>query len=587
MRVLRNLPILLSLLPLVAFSETAALSDVRFAQISDPHLFDGGKKRELKNATSQQIALDKEKRDSERLDTWAAWDWALNYVKHLNAVQPLDFVVITGDFGLEKVADQKTYADIEYIDSKTKLAAANKKSEECWFLNDAVDEIVDAFRSLPVERIYVVPGNNDINDEDPSDDRFHQFIAEVNKKLNGRIIDLNLVSSGASSSTLVGGYTIIGLDSSSFKNKVPAPVSKSTQLGCPFPPKQNARTRDSYQLQEIQRVKSLVQEPSLLFTHIPDMDDPLCVRSGSNCSSVSSWNLSYAARETWNNLVFDPKVRGIFAGHFHDSRRETYKRPYDWPLTRNDKYGTSLEKTYVVPPLSPKFQIDDVSGQSRGFALITITPKDIIWKPYWLNTLPIMDRIHPDSQSTKESENGCCIAVIVIAAVIFAIFCFIWTYAGKRANERSKTSSLAVLGPDATKWAEHLFREWKYRHDNFWRTLYRFFAAIAILVTVPFVKSEYFGPIAGFKGSLTYSFLPLIIFCSLCFVLPNAQAKLKYVERWLDKARQGDKGELEDPTPWKELRTKPTTAFLFVGLGLILWALWACTLLNRYAGMST
>lgn len=588
MRTLRKSLILLFLLPLLAFSESAK-GNVTFVQISDPHLFDAGKKRDLKPGEDAQ--LDKEKRDAERLDTWAAWDWALNYVKHLDAAERLNFVVFTGDFGLEKVADKKTYPNIEYIDRKTKSAPISKKPEECWFLDDAVEEIADAFRALPVERIYVVPGNNDINDEDPEDYRFHSFIAEVNKKLNGKIIDLTL-----SGPVVVQGYEIVGLDSSSFKNKVPDHTPGATS-GCPFSAKQIVSDRNIYQLQEIQRVKSLVHGPALLFTHIPDMDDPFCVRPGSNCPSVSSWSLSYAARQSWNDLIFDRKVRAVFAGHFHDSRRETYKRPYDWPLTRNDKAGTSLEKTYVVPPLSPKFQIDKVSGQSRGFALIKVTAKDVIRTLYWLNTLPLAgpDNIKPTPQNAEKFEIVCCMIVVIVAVVLFAVFVWIWIEAKKHKQKEStpssgaepqgsNTNSGASLVPDANKWAEHLFNEWKYRHDNFWHTLYRFLAAIAILVTVPFVKSEYFGPITGCRGSLVYASIPLILFCSLCFVLTHAQARLKYVERWLDQVRRGDAGIPKDPNPWGELWERRHTAFLFVFIGLSLWALWACVLLNRYAG---
>jgi hypothetical protein len=603
MHVLRRLLPFTVILLLLAFSASGAQQDVTFVQISDAHLFDAGKKRTPpKNATPQGLKIDEEKRRSEKLDTWAAWDWALGYVKHLTAVQQVDFVVFTGDFGLEKVTDQ-TINNIDYIDKRSKVAVHHGNQEECWLLTDAVEEIANAFQSLPVERIYVVPGNNDIDKEDPSDGRFDKFIAEVNGRLQGKkVIDLTLPAASAPPPS-ERGYRIVGLDSSSFKNKseptptptpTPSPAPTPTLSGCPFVAPKNVPDRDAYQLQELQRVAKLVKGPTLIFTHIPDMDDPFCVRPGAKCSSVASWNLSYAARETWNNVVNDSNVRAVFAGHFHDSQKVTYKNPYGWTLTQNDKNGEELQKTYVAPPLSPKFQTENVNEQARGFALATVTATDVVWKPYWLNTLPLaglyQDSALPSRQRPIDFKTiyECWAFRLAIAISVAFLAMLLW----KRNKYRQKFSSSPVASGTSSDvsrpWAEHLFQEWKYRHDNYWRMLYRFMAAIAILVTAPFIKSEYFGPLAGVLGSSVYALLPFIIFIALCFALAHEQAKLKCVERRLENVRQGRlPGAPEKPDPWKEMTERWKVAIFFVAIGLLLWAFWTCELLSRYAGKTT
>jgi hypothetical protein len=323
--------------------------------------------------------------------------------------------------------------------------------------------------------------------------------------------------------------------------------------------------------------------------HIPDMDDPFCVRPGANCFSVASWNLSYEARKTWGNVMSDDNLRAVFAGHFHDSRRATYQRPYGWPLTRNDKNGTVLQKTYVVPPLSPKFQTENVNEQSRGFALITVSANDVAWHPYWLNTLPLAnadpDNLAPAQQRARVSERWCtCWMYWTIAAAIFVVFLFTWRRKMRQINKEKTQQAVGKklqMSLPANEWAEHFFEEWKHRHDSFWQTLYRFFLAIGVLVAIPFLKGEYF---AG-NGICYYVFLPLIMFSALCVVLTDAQAQLKSVERLLADIREGRVLEgntyyLGKPDPWSELTKRKGVALLFISIGLILWALWACKVLE-------
>src|ERR1700732_1941284 len=93
---------------LLSFVNSAAENpknqSLTFVQITDSHLFDSGKKRpgdgpekELINAT-------------ERIDSRLAWDWALLQINRMvESGKTVDFVVFTGDFGLEQVCFNKKF----------------------------------------------------------------------------------------------------------------------------------------------------------------------------------------------------------------------------------------------------------------------------------------------------------------------------------------------------------------------------------------------------------------------------------------------------------------------------------------------
>jgi len=141
---------------------------------------------------------------------------------------------------------------------------------------------------------------------------------------------------------------------------------------------------------------------------------------------------------------------------------------------------------------------------------------------------------------------------------------------------------------ECSKLADQLFDEWKYRHKNFWRTLYRFLSAIAILVTVPFVKNEYFRPTAsshvtalGITTRGVYVSLPIIMFVALCLVLIHDHARIRSIEQSLNKAR-GDCAPTEPNLcqAFHEAFTKRTgwIAILFIVIGFFLLTWWFCIL---------
>src|SRR5258706_13430648 len=66
---------------------------VTFVQWTDPHVFDAGKGRHAEGVREEE------------LDNWAAFHWAVLETNRLVLTErrTIDFVVITGDFGLENV----------------------------------------------------------------------------------------------------------------------------------------------------------------------------------------------------------------------------------------------------------------------------------------------------------------------------------------------------------------------------------------------------------------------------------------------------------------------------------------------------
>jgi hypothetical protein len=145
--------------------------------------------------------------------------------------------------------------------------------------------------------------------------------------------------------------------------------------------------------------------------------------------------------------------------------------------------------------------------------------------------------------------------------------------------------NVAVTSNDV-EWAKHLFDEWKYRHENFWKTLYRALFGIAVLTTLPFVKAELFKPLHDKNISLcgctllnmraVYGFLPTISFIALCFVLSYEHARLRAVEEKLQEVRGRNVPTQTDR--WAAFRPRTFwPALTFVVGGLAFLAFWWST----------
>jgi len=138
--------------------------------------------------------------------------------------------------------------------------------------------------------------------------------------------------------------------------------------------------RNEYQIHELQRVARVIQAdatPVILFTHIPDLDDPFKVDNQSNGSSVAAWNISEDARREWSLIIRDNRLIAVFAGHLHDANRSRYLPPYSWQAARGSRPPEVYEKTFLAPPLAAKFQLER-APQARGLLVARVTPQGVV-----------------------------------------------------------------------------------------------------------------------------------------------------------------------------------------------------------------
>jgi Calcineurin-like phosphoesterase len=314
----------ISVLLLLALSPALLAQSVTFVQFTDPHLYDAG------------AYLLPEGAKEEFLDNRAALDWAILQTNRLQASgKHLDFVAITGDFGLDAPSPGLTPSSI--------------------------DQLATSLGALQVNMILVVPGNNDLVDEPPSDiSRFRKFVQDLQARLpNYIIIDL------CQRTVVVNRIRLLGLDSSSFENA-------------------NGKDKEANraeQLKEMQRVAGEVKkgEPHIIFTHIPDLEDPYRGSSGKDVHEA--WQIDKSGSDIWKKIISSKEVIGVFAGHFHDPRRVVYAQDYSWADKKPD-LATAV-KTWVAPPLAAEFQ-EKAEPRARGCLLVTVTATGkVTATPYW------------------------------------------------------------------------------------------------------------------------------------------------------------------------------------------------------------
>jgi hypothetical protein len=311
----------------VCSTHVAYAQAITFVQMTDAHLFDSGKRKTLPEARMAFI------------ENRAALDWAILETNKLQATgKCIDFVVFTGDFGLELL----------------------KPAE----LDSAATDVARSFGASSVKTIFFVPGNNDLKDENPSDiGRYREFL----QKLRLLLPDFDLQDL-AETSVIVRGIRILGLDSASFKNS----SEESKEANRPV------------QLQEMKRLAGEVKDkqPHIIFTHVPDLEDPFRGDSGEKIQRA--WNLDPGVMKIWKDILAREEIIGVFAGHFHDSRRIVYSKDFGWASHPPDR--VTAAKTWVAPPLAIKFQ-ENAESQSRGFTIVTVTAAGrVTVTPRWLET---------------------------------------------------------------------------------------------------------------------------------------------------------------------------------------------------------
>jgi hypothetical protein len=342
-------------------------SGIQFVQLTDPHIFDG------KDDTSENKAA------------FAECNRAINE-QFDNEHKDYKFIVVSGDLGLEGLIGGSG------VDAR---------------VNERALELARLLSSSRVEKWYFLPGNNDLYDELPyTIGLYRQFIKAVDQSLD----DLwKKVPAGARPATRVtakdlcpdddpqsgffrmGSYVFIGFNDASFKNNNSFSRAKTS-----------ADEQKRYVNQVMDRLAKVDSKDfAYIFYHIPEVDDPNWVTLSAKADKkepgtekwtervkdftqntdsnfrrgyqYSAWLVVDDVRGLWEQAVSDSRVKGLFAGHFHDSKRPTY-RNYDWMLTpKGSHYYDSTEKLLVCPPVALKFQSGNESKDTaRGFREVSI-----------------------------------------------------------------------------------------------------------------------------------------------------------------------------------------------------------------------
>ena len=217
-------------------------------------------------------------------------------------------------------------------------------------VDSGVKLVVDALRKSPVKNIYLVPGNNDVEDEAPNGlpvaatQLFWDRVRDGLRDTGVTVRDLTSCYFGGERPSdcyvdVGPSYRLIGFPSQSFKDGLDA-------------------SRAKVQIEQLDRLAGLVLKAGqdgkrvLIVTHIPEIDDPHRLAENSmkadpdkskwapgrpDWSEASPWNVPKEVYDKWKEIVDSRPVAGVLAGHFHDSHKEIYRPPYPWSTASPDE----------------------------------------------------------------------------------------------------------------------------------------------------------------------------------------------------------------------------------------------------------
>jgi hypothetical protein len=391
---------------------------VTFIQMSAPHLFDAGLDRHGQGV------------EEEALDNRAAFHWAVLESNRMVLAEhrTVDFVVITGGFGLQNV----------YLNSPVKDCECPKRARETEgpiapvSMGEAVAEVAQELDALTIKRIYLVPGDDDLCDASPADlHRWATFVWLLQAKLTNRynlrqaalersyppkpepqaspppeVVDLTLTlerlkAAGDPTVNDLGGtanvsipyppvlhgFTLLGLDSAYFSPHQIEKAQTASNIAIP---------------KEIEFLQKRIQPGGsyLIFTHTADIRDPEPPPEHEPIAkepikkpladSGSSWLLpkgSSNVRKLWHDEILQQiQVIGVFGGHFHSSKREMY--PHSFTSLNPQPDELTAKKTWLSPPLALGSQWTlPPDKTARGVLLVTVTGTGaVLATPMWFAT---------------------------------------------------------------------------------------------------------------------------------------------------------------------------------------------------------
>ena len=306
----------LALVALTLCATSVNAQTVTFAQISDAHLFD----------VPAQI---KEEAEYEALKHQAALVDAVLAVNRLVASGTrLDFVAFTGDFGTASLEP----------------AAVEARA----------DEIARAFRTLLTPRIFVLPGDRDV-DAKGGRSTFDVFVARMRQAVGKhKLTDLTLAPA------VVNDIDVIGLETTALArgSTVATPAGQAKTIAQAV-----GRIRDGH--------------VAILFAHVPPIDR---INPKSN-EKPALWDLAKDAAASWNRLLQRRELIAVFAGHVHDLARDQYSQSK--VLSGAEPLGARAV-VWVAPPLTG-VPATGTASPAVGFLLATVTTAaSVTVKPNWL-----------------------------------------------------------------------------------------------------------------------------------------------------------------------------------------------------------
>jgi hypothetical protein len=337
-----------------AFHAEAGLS---FVQVTDPHLFDPN----ARNDRALSDCVDEINRQHEKAD--------------------FKFVVVTGDLGIEVLVSD----EISKGQRQERSTAVADRAR-------GAKQFAELIAPCLVKKWLFLPGNNDLINEAPNTlEHYTDFIKILRDQLKEKgfeIIDLTPRENDNNSGIYhEGTYTFVGFNNASFKSN-----NKSANAKDPVWIKSHHDAIDEVS----KRIKAA--KNAYVFYHIPEVDDPYYAQLeakddqkrqdwfnerdvAASPFKYSAWTVPDDVRKDWEKIVAAEQVKGLFAGHFHDSRRDTY-RNYLWLVTTAYSSGTLL-KLHICPPMAEKNQ-PDPNAQARGFQTIQLDDAgkpsvDIVW----------------------------------------------------------------------------------------------------------------------------------------------------------------------------------------------------------------
>jgi len=432
-----------------------ATAQVKFIQLTDPHLFD--KAEDVPR--NREILID-----------------AVAKINELNKENnQYAFVVVTGDIGIEQIV-------------KTASAAERKNR-----IDEGAKMMANILASSEVRVWLFVPGNNDLVDElDNTIESYHQFIGELHNALRLYQIDvIDLCPANSAKPYKVekhDEYAFLGFNNASFKNNNDATrVSDPSDKCCATRVCSPAGKIRCIQRAEIQRVSDLVGKETSKFTyifyHIPEVDDPFLEKKREEVEPPnfrklhefhqsrkmradvtgpefvnSSWFVDKVLRNEWSQVTGLSKVMGLFAGHLHVNK----------PTRYGQQTKTNL-KLFVCPPLAIKQQPIE-KEQARGFQEVsidegldpTLLNGEVKTKIYWYNgkeysfsldtpptptpsPTPTPKGSPTTSQTVAQISTVLRFVVVVVVIVVAVFVVLIWSQLNKQ-GERPVANTRAIRG---------------------------------------------------------------------------------------------------------------------------------------------